>query len=105
MTNRKFAVAEKKRKVIRLSREAFKLVEDNAIKITAALLESTFEGKVMSTKLLVELAEGDVEVQEGMIAGPLRSLALKLAKEAQRRSDAQIEGAKPETETNQTVLA
>jgi hypothetical protein len=97
MTNRKFAVAEKKRKVIRLNKEAFKLVEDNAIGITAALLRSTIEGKVMSTKLLVELAEGDVDVEDGMTVGPLRSLALKLALAVQSR--AKVPHAVAETET------
>jgi hypothetical protein len=86
MTNRTYAVAEKKRKVIRLNKEAFKLVEDNAVDITAALLRSTIEGKVMSTRLLVELAEGDVDVEDGMPVGPLRSLALKLALAVQSRA-------------------
>jgi hypothetical protein len=37
----------------------------------------------MSTKLLVELAEGDVDVEEALTKRPLRSLALRLANEPQ----------------------
>jgi hypothetical protein len=101
MTNRTYATPEKKRKVIRLSREAFKLVEENAIEITAALLRSTYDGKVMSTRLLIELAEGDVDVQGGMIVGPLRSLALKLALAVQ--SKPRVPHAAAETEIKQPV--
>jgi hypothetical protein len=98
MTNRNFAVAVKKRRAIRLSKEAFKLVEERAVEIVLALMDSTIEGKVMSTKFLVELAEGDVDVEDGMTVGPLRSLALKLALAVQSRAKAPHAVAETETE-------
>jgi len=70
-------------KVKRLNKEAFKIVEERANEIAEALMKATSDGKVMSTKLLVELAEGDVELEEALSKLPLRSLALQLAKEAQ----------------------
>jgi hypothetical protein len=73
----------KKRKAIRLSKMAFELVEENAGEITQCLMKSTREGKVMSTKLLVELAEGNVDVEVALTKGPLRSLALRLEAEPQ----------------------
>jgi len=83
MAPRTHAAPAKKRRVIQLNKEAFKTVEDNASGIAEALLKGTREGKVMSTKLLVELAEGNVEVEDGVTTGPLRSRALRLAAEPQ----------------------
>jgi hypothetical protein len=83
MATRKQDPAGRKRKVLRLSKEAFITVEENANGIALALLKSTKQGKVMSARLLVELAEGDVDVEEGATVGPLRSLALRLASEPQ----------------------
>ncbi|MGA2538259.1 MAG: hypothetical protein ABSF53_19775 [Terracidiphilus sp.] len=65
MATRKQDPAGRKRKVLRLSKEAFITVEENANGIALALLKSTKQGKVMSARLLVELAEGDVDVEEG----------------------------------------
>lgn len=62
---------------------ALNVVEENAGGITAALLDNAKKGKVMSTKLLVELAEGDLDVEEALTKRPLRSLALRLANEPQ----------------------
>lgn len=59
------------------------MVELNANLIAKALFDSTIDGKVMSARLLVELAEGDVDLEEALSKLPLRSLALQLAKEAQ----------------------
>jgi ribosomal protein S7 len=75
--------AGKKRKTRRLVGEAFKTVEERANDIVEALMKATLECKVMSTKLLVELAEGDVDVEDALNKKPLRSLALRLANEPQ----------------------
>jgi hypothetical protein len=83
---RTHAAPGKKRKVLRLTKEAFKTVEENAHGLAEALLKSAKEGKVMSAKLLVELAEEDVDGEDGMTAGPLRSLALRLAAETRDKA-------------------
>ena len=70
-------------RVKKLSKEAFELVEKNAKEIAKALYDGTIERKVMCARLLVELAEGDVDLEEALSKLPLRSLALQLAKEAQ----------------------
>jgi hypothetical protein len=49
----------------------------------------------MSAKLLVELAEGDVDVEDGMTTGPLRSLALRLAAAPPYKDPAEPPAAKP----------
>jgi hypothetical protein len=85
MTSRTRAATKKysNGRVKRLNKEAFKLVEERANEIAEALMKSTIEGKVMSARLLVDLAEGDVDLEEALSKLPLRSLALQLAKEAQ----------------------
>jgi hypothetical protein len=83
MTTRTQLAVGKKRKATRLCKVAFNLVEEKAGPLTGALMESALEGKVMSAKLLVELAEGDVDVDEALTKKPLRSLALRLANEPQ----------------------
>jgi hypothetical protein len=77
---------------------AFKLVEEKAGEITDSLMKSTTEGKVMSTKLLVELAEGDVDLEEALSKRPLRSLALRLANEPQVPKEPRSEAASTETQ-------
>jgi hypothetical protein len=69
------------KKVKKLNEAALKLVEDNATKIAESLYDSTLDGNVLSARLLVELAEGNVEVEEAVTMRPLRSLALALAAE------------------------
>jgi len=83
MTTRTQSAVGKKRKAKRLVSEAFKMVEENANSIARWLLKGTEDGHVMSARLLVELAEGDVEVEDALTKKPLRSLALRLANEAQ----------------------
>ncbi len=83
MTTRTQAAIGKKRKAIKLTVAAFNKIETNAPAIIEALYKSALEGHVMSTKLLVELAEGDVDVEDALIKKPLRSLALRLANEPQ----------------------
>lgn len=67
------------RKVKKLNDAALKLVDDNAPKIAQSLLDSTLEGHVQSARLLVDLAEGNVEGEEAAMSRPFRSLALELA--------------------------
>jgi hypothetical protein len=59
------------------------MIETNAVALVLALYESALKGHVMSAKLLVELAEGDVDVEDALNKKPLRSLALRLANEPQ----------------------
>lgn len=100
MTTRRSSTTGKtgKKKAKRLYSEAFKLVESNAIQIAQALMDSTTAGKVMSTKLLVDLAEENVDVDEAVETGPLRSLALRLAAQPPWKGGPQP--AKTETETD-----
>ena len=70
-------------KVKKLNKEAFKLVEEKAGEIAESLLKSTVEGHVLSARLLVELAEGDVDVEDASMKRPYRSLALQLAEQPQ----------------------
>ena len=83
MTTRTQAAIGKKRKAIKLTTAAFNTVETNAPKIIEALYQSALKGHVLSTKLLVELAEGDADVEDALNKKPLRSLALRLASEPQ----------------------
>jgi hypothetical protein len=83
MTTRTQSVIGKKRKAIKLTAAAFNMIEIKAVEIVQALYDSTLKGHVMSAKLLVELAEGDVDVEDALNKKPLRSLALRLANEPQ----------------------
>jgi hypothetical protein len=68
-------------KAKKLSQAALKLLDDNAGLIAQALYDSTLKGHVLSTKLLVDLGEGDVDAEVAITLRPLRSLASELAKE------------------------
>jgi len=70
-------------KVKKLNQEALKLVDEKAIEIARSLLDSTLEGHVLSARLLVELAEGDVEGEEALATRPPHSVASELAAEPQ----------------------
>lgn len=105
MTTRRYSAVRKKRVILRLCKEAFKTVEDNAGGLAAALLKSAEEGKVMSTKLLVELADRNVDVEQRPTVGPLRSLALKLAAEPQLPRESLDETAETEAESRELVEA
>ena len=58
-------------------------MDDNAVEIVLALYNSTIKGHVLSAKLLVDLGEGNVDVEDAVAVWPLRSLALELADEPQ----------------------
>jgi hypothetical protein len=66
-----------------LNKEARERVEEHSGEIVDALMESTRKGHSMSTRLLIQLAEGPVETGEGNN----RSLAIDLAKEPQWPDD------------------
>jgi hypothetical protein len=68
-------------RVKKLNKEAFTIVEQKAHEIAESLFDSTVKGHVMSARLLVELAEGDVDVEDALLKRPLRSLALQLAEQ------------------------
>ena len=80
-------------KVKKLNKEALKLVDEKAPEIAKSLYESTIKGHVLSARLLVELAEGDVEAEEAMTMRPLRSIALELAAEPQWKGEETEAGA------------
>jgi len=63
------------------------MLDVNAVKIVEALYQSTLKGHVLSAKLLVDLGEGNVDLEEAITIRPLRSLALELAKEPQWQYD------------------
>jgi hypothetical protein len=74
-------------KAKKLSKAALKLLDDNAVQIAQALYNSTLKGHVLSTKLLVDLGEGDVDAEEAITMRPLRSLASELANEPQWKDE------------------
>jgi hypothetical protein len=69
------------KKVKKLNEEALKLVDEKAAEIAKSLYDSTLDGHVLSARLLLELAQGNAEVEEAMVMRPLRSLALDLTAE------------------------
>jgi hypothetical protein len=70
-----------KRKTVKLSKEALKLVDEKADLIAKALYDSTIAGHVLSARLLVDLAEGNVDVDEALNTRPMQSIAVALALE------------------------
>jgi len=62
-------------KVRKLNKEAHKIVDANAVEIINSLLVKTLEGHVLSARMLVGLAEKNVEAEEAMEMRPLRSMA------------------------------
>lgn len=72
----------------KLNEEALKIVDEKAVQIAKSLLDSTLEGHILSARLLVELAEGNVEADEAMTMRPLRSVAMGLAEEPQWQDEA-----------------
>jgi hypothetical protein len=83
MTNRKQSAATKNSKVRveKLNQAAFKQVDENASQIAKTLCDSAVKGHVLSTRLLVEVAEGNVGAEEALTMRPLLSLASRLGAE------------------------
>jgi hypothetical protein len=53
-----------KRKLTKLNEQAFNEIEENAEAIAKALCEATNKGNVISARLLVELAEDQIDTEE-----------------------------------------
>jgi hypothetical protein len=70
-------------KAKKLSKEALRTLDDNAVEIVLALYNSTIKGHVLSAKLLVDLGEGNVDAEDAINKRPLRSIAWELANEPQ----------------------
>jgi hypothetical protein len=79
------------KKAKKLNKAALKLVDERATEIAQSLYESTMDGNVVSARLLVELAEGNVAAGDAMVVRPLRSLALDLAAEPEWPGVADVE--------------
>jgi hypothetical protein len=79
-------------RVKRLIKEARKLVDAKANEIAEALMKATKEGHVMSARLLIELAEADVDIEEALGKRPLITLATRLAAEPQMPAASSEEG-------------
>jgi hypothetical protein len=95
------------RKVKRLKQEAFTQLEEKANAIVSGLVNSSIKGHVLSAKLLVDLAEGEVDVEEAMQKRPLLTLRARLDAEPKLPRDAPIEpwDDDEETEAEDKVLA
>jgi hypothetical protein len=59
----------------------------------------------MSARLLIELAEGDVDIEEALGKRPLITLAMRLAKESQVPTKSSAEDAETEVESLAIVTA
>jgi hypothetical protein len=92
-------------KVRRLNNEAFKMVDENAGAIANALYRSTIDGRVMSARLLLDLAEGSVSPEEAAARRQVRSLAIRLANEPEVTSDPQKQTENSQPEAHQAVTA
>jgi hypothetical protein len=90
MTRRKQTVVRKSghRGTKTLNRAAFGLVEEKATEITDLLLEATRNGHVMSTRLLIELAAGNLDAKQAAAMRPFRKLLQDLAAEGQFPAEA-----------------
>ncbi len=66
-------------KARKLSKEALKLLDEKAVLIAKALYKSTLKGHVLSARLLVDLAEGNVDAEEAIAMRPLLTQAQELA--------------------------
>jgi protein-tyrosine-phosphatase len=75
----------------KLTKEAFKAVEEKAREIVEVMAKRASEGDIDSAELLVDLAEGDVNAEETVKERPLLALAAKLAAEPQWPLDAPYE--------------
>jgi hypothetical protein len=91
-------------KTRKLNREALKIVDEKAKEIADALFDSTIKGHVLSAKLLVDLAEGNIDADEAMTKRPLRSVATELAAEPPWNPNAQPDTSS-ETPTTQAGAA
>lgn len=66
-------------RVSKLNEAAFKKVEQKAGEIVDLLMKAAREGHVMSTRLLIELAEKCGDAEQAEVLQPFRALLLDLA--------------------------
>jgi hypothetical protein len=92
-------------RVKRLNKMAAMKVDENADGIAEGLMKAAKEGHVMSARLLIELAEGDVDIEEALGKRPLITLAMRLAKESQVPTKSSAEDAETEVESLAIVTA
>src|ERR1039458_2443064 len=83
-TRRAVAVrSNKPRKPTRINKVAEKLVDEKADEICKGLAEAAGKGHVMSAQLLIDLADGAVEIEEALEKRPLNTIAMRLGAELQ----------------------
>ena len=90
MTTRKKKAARKSGsgRVSKLNEVAFRKLEEGAELIGEALKKAAAEGKVMSTRLLIELAEKFVDAEQTEELRPFHALLLELAAEPEWPAEA-----------------
>jgi hypothetical protein len=67
-----------RRKLLRLNEEALKQVTENAAAIALALCEATNKGNVISARLLVELAQDQIDTDEATMKQQVQSIAKQI---------------------------
>jgi hypothetical protein len=93
MTTRTNTTARKNgsRRAKVLKQAALKQVEENALAIVDCLVEGSKQGHALSARLLMDLAEGEAEVEEAVQKRPLLTLRARLEAEPKSPKDAPIE--------------
>lgn len=89
MTTRKAPAIKNKapRKVVKLKTEAFRLVELNSTPIIQGLVDASIKGHVLCTRLLLDLAEDNIEIESVPDKKPVVTVAMRLAAEPQLPPD------------------
>ena len=75
------------RKPTWINKVAEKVVEDNADGICNGLAEVAKKGHSMSAKVLLDLADGNVNIEEALEKRPLKTIAMRLGAEQQSPKD------------------
>jgi hypothetical protein len=90
MTTHKQKAARKNgnRQLKTLNEAAYKKVDEEAGQIVDALMSAARDGKVMSTRLLIELAEKCGDAEQAEVLQPFRALLLDLAAEPEWPAEA-----------------
>ena len=85
MTTRRVAAIKRivPRKPTWINKVAKKTVDENAGGICNGLLDSAKKGHSMSAKLLLDLADGAVDIEEALEKRPLITIAMRLGAERQ----------------------
>lgn len=90
MTKRKQTAVKKSsnRGVKKLNRAAFRVLEQRADEIANVMIDAARKGQSMSTRLLMELAGGNLDSEQAAAMRPFRKLLLDLAAEQQLTGEA-----------------